>query len=101
MNIWVFRLDRYKKNISKEVLQVEEKPKTYFTTNTAWRTRINKSDIGKVVSYNKVYLLEDDIEKAKNIFTEKIKGEIDYNKNRLCDIESEIKELEILRDTLI
>lgn len=101
MNIWFFKLDRYKKNISKEVIQAEEKPKTYFTTNTTWRTRINKSDIGKVVSYDKIYLLEDDIEKAKNIFAENIKEEIDYNKDRLCDIDSKIKELEMLRDTLI
>lgn len=101
MNLYCFQLDRYEKTIDKKVLQVEEKPKTYITTNTTWKSRISKTDIGKVVSYNKIYLLEDDTEKAKEIFSESINAEIDYNKKRISYIEKDIAGLEELRDFLM
>lgn len=74
----------------KKVLEVEEKPKTYMTVNERWKTRISKSDAGVLSGYsnNTLYLLEDDIEKAKKIFAESLKNKIESEKQK---IESTIK----------
>lgn len=101
MNLYCFQLDRIRKSIDKKVFQVEEKPKTYITTNTTWKSRISKSDLGKVVSYDNIYLLEDDTEKVKEIFSESINAEIDYNKKRVSYIEKDIASLEELRNFLM
>ena len=69
--LYKFSLNSWDKKMSKDVLELEEKPKTYMTTNTTWKTRIRKSDIGKVTEYDEVQLLEDDERKARELFCEK------------------------------
>lgn len=71
--------------VSRTVLEVEEKPKTYMTVNERWKTRILKSDVGVLSGYdnNTLYMLEDDMEKAKSIFAELLKGKIESEKQRM------------------
>lgn len=61
--------------VTKTVLEVEEKPKTYMTVNECWKQRISKSDIGVLSGYDNctLYLLEDDMEKAKKMFAESLR----------------------------
>lgn len=80
MELFKFDLNTWRGvKISRTVLEVEEKPKTYMTVNEHWKTRILKSDIGILSGYDNstLYLLEDDINKAKNIFIESLKGKIE------------------------
>lgn len=100
MQIYKFSFHSWNSEVEKEVLEVEEKPKTYMTTNTTWKTRINKSDIGKLNAYNNVYLLEDDGKKARELFCEKLrsdicteKGKIESANKRISEYENLIKEL--------
>lgn len=37
MKLYKFSFSTYRPNVRKEVLEVEEKPKTYMTTNTSWK----------------------------------------------------------------
>ena len=53
--------------LKKEVLEVEEKPKTYTILGCNWRQRIAKEDIGAVDCRKRVHLLEDDWNKAVGI----------------------------------
>lgn len=96
MKIYKFSFSTYRTYVIKEVLEVEEKPKTYMTTNTTWKTRINKSDIGKVNAYDNVYLLEDDEKKARELFCEKLRSDIHQEQERIKDAEKEIVNLENL-----
>lgn len=82
--------------MSKEALEVEEKPKTYMTTNTSWKTRINKSDIGRVNNYDNVYLLEDNEKEARELFCEKLKSDIQGQQGRIANAKKEIEKLENL-----
>lgn len=100
MKLYKFSFSTYRADVRKEVIDVEEKPKTYITTNTTWKTRINKSDIGRVSAYNNVYLLEDDEKKARELFCEKLrfdihkeKGKIESANKRISEYENLIKEL--------
>lgn len=89
MKLYRFSLCMWKGvNVSREVLEVEEKPKTYMTVNERWKTRISKSDIGVLSGYDNrtLYLLEDDMEKAKSIFAESLKGKIKSEKQRMESI---------------
>lgn len=76
--------------VSRTVLEVEEKPKTYMTVNERWKTRISKSDVGVVSGYSNdtLYLFDDDMEKAKSVFAESLKGKI---KSEKLKIENTIK----------
>lgn len=101
MNIYKFSLCSWNSKVSKEVLEVEEKPKTYMTTNTTWKTRINKSDIGKVNAYGNVYLLEDEEKKARELFCEKLRSDIRTEQGRIEDANKRIAEYEnIIKELL-
>lgn len=100
MKLYKFSFSTYRAYVGKEVIDVEEKPKTYITTNTTWKSRINKSDIGKINIYGDVYLLEDDEKKAREVFCGKLRsdicteqGRIKSANNRISEYENLIKEL--------
>lgn len=91
MYLYKFNLNIYANfAIIREVLEVEEKPKTYITTKSVWKTRILKSDVGVISGYDMltVYLLEDDKEKAREMLVESLKSKVEKEKSR---IEYEIK----------
>lgn len=97
MNIYKFEINAWGENleISNSVLEVEEKPKTYTVKNGRWTSRINKSDIGIVTGYahDTVYLLEDDIEKAKELFFGELNRRISVEENRIEESKKEIYRL--------
>lgn len=71
--------------VSRTVLDVEEKPKTYIEKKQYYSSRISKSDVGVLSGYdnNILYLLDDDIEKAKSMFAESLKGKIESEKRTI------------------
>lgn len=86
MNLYKFYLSTWGgTKVTKAVLEVEEKPKTYMTVNESWKTRILKSEIGVTSGWSNetLYLLEDDIEKAKAIFVESLKGKIESENRKI------------------
>lgn len=101
MKLYKFSFSTYRTDVRKEVLDVEEKPKTYTTTNTAWKSRINKLDVGRSNSYNNVYLLEDDEKKARELFCEKLKSDIQGKLERIKNIEKDIANTENLIKELL
>ena len=91
MNLYKFMLTTYgETKITKQVLEAEEKPKTYSVFDGMWASRVNKKDIGVVNGFSRdtVILLEDDMEKAKEIFAENLKRKILVEKE---SIEQKIK----------
>ena len=85
MKLYRFDLSTWRSvKITKTVLEVDEKPKTYIP-NERWKQRIPKSEIGVASGYSnkRVYLLEDDMEKAKSIFLEVLKGKIESEKRKI------------------
>ena len=79
MKLYKFMLTTYgETKITKQVLEAEEKPKTYSVFDGMWTSRVNKKDIGVASGYfgDTVILLEDDMEKAKEIFAENLKRKI-------------------------
>ena len=96
MKLYKFSFSTYGPGIRKEVLDVEEKPKTYTTTNELWKSRINKSDIGRASTCNVVYLLEDDEKKARELFCEKLKLNIHKEKWKIESANKMISEYENL-----
>lgn len=96
MKLYKFWFNTYELGVRKEVLDVEEKPKTYTTTNTAWKSRISKSDIGKVNAYDNVYLLEDDEQKARELFCDKLRSDIQRQLERIKNMEKDIANTENL-----
>lgn len=83
MYLYKFELNTWREvKITRTVVEVEEKPKTYMTVNEYWRTRILKSDVGVLSGYDNrtLYLLEDDMEKATQIFVESLKSKIEAEK---------------------
>ncbi len=101
MKLYKFSFSTYRSGVRKEVLEVEEKPKTYMTNNTAYKTRINKSDIGRVNLYDNVYLLEDDEKKARELFCEKLRSDICTEKGRIESANERISEYENLIKELL
>lgn len=100
MKLYKFGFSTYRADVRKEVIDVEEKPKTYMTTSKPRKSRISKSDIGKTNAYDDVYLLEDNEEKARELFCEKLKsdirkeqGEIESANKRISEYENLIEEL--------
>lgn len=92
MKLYKFVLDTYgKTKITKRVIEAEEKPKTYSVFDGMWTSRVNKKDIGVVSGFSRdtVILLEDDMEKAKEIFAENLKRKISVEK---ASIEQKIKD---------
>ena len=86
MKLYKFMLDMYvETKITKQVLEAEEKPKTYNVFDGMWTSRVNKKDIGVVREYcrDTVILLEDDMEKAKEIFAENLKRKISDEKESI------------------
>lgn len=96
MKLYKFSFSTYRADVRKEVLEVEEKPKSYITTNTDWKSRINKSDIGRVNAYDNVYLLEDDEQKARELFCEKLRSDICTEQGRIKSANKRISEYENL-----
>lgn len=96
MKLYKFSFSTYMADVRKEVIDVEENPKTYMTTNATWKTRINKSDIGNVDPYNHVYLLEDDEKKARELFCEKLRFNIHKEKWKIESANKMISEYENL-----
>ena len=90
MKLYKCELSTYgKTKITKRVIEAEEKPKTYKVLSGHYFSRINKSDIGIAISLGyTVILLEDDMEKAKEIFAENLKRKILVEKE---SIEQKIK----------
>lgn len=101
MKLYKFSFSTYRSGVRKEVLEVVEKPKTYMATNTTWKTRINKSDIGRVNAYDNVYLLEDNEQKARELFCEKLRSDIRAEKERIEDANMRISEYENLIKELL
>ena len=86
MHLYKFELNTWRKTeITRAVVEVEEKPKTYIKVGSMFNTRILKSDVGVLSGYDNgtLYLLEDDMEKAKGIFVESLKNKIEAEKNRI------------------
>lgn len=101
MKLYKFSFSTYKSEVRKEVLEVAEKPKSYMKTNTACKTRINKSDIGRVNAYDNIYLLEDDEKKARELFCEKLKSDIRTEKRKIENANRRISEYENLIKELL
>ena len=86
MKLYKFMLTTYgETKITKQVLEAEEKPKTYSVFDGMWTSRVNKKDIGVASGYfgDTVILLEDDMEKAKEIFAENLKRKISVEKKSI------------------
>lgn len=92
--------------ITRTVIEAEEKPKTYSVFDGMWTSRVNKKDIGVASGWrgDTVILIEDDIEKVKEIFTENLKRKILDEKEsieekiksgnkRISELEKTIKEI--------
>ena len=75
MKLYRFYLDD--NALAREILDVEEKPKTYTIIGCDWRQRIAKEDIGAVDCRKRVHLLEDDRKKAVDIL-------MDYYSDEKC-----------------
>lgn len=106
MYLYKFRLMYDYKTVVREVIEVEEKPKTYMTTGR-FRSVIKKSDIGICTGFDNsvVFLLEDDISKANKLYIEKLKRmsentkialerKIERTKQEIEDIENGISILQ-------
>ena len=79
MQLYKFVLSTHNSTkITRTVLEAEEKPKTYSVFDGMWTSKVNKKDIGVAIGYygDTVILLEDDMEKAKEIFAENLKRKI-------------------------
>ena len=97
MKLYKFTLSTWKDvKVLREVLEVEEKPKTYMTVNERWKTRILKSDVGVLSGYDNdtLCLLEDDMEKAKSMFAESLKYKIEMEKEKIERCKNKIAEYE-------
>ena len=107
MKLYKFVLSTHNSTkITRIVLEADEKPKTYSVFDGMWTSRVNKNDIGVVSGLigRHVILLEDDIEKAKEIFTQDLKRKISDEKksieakiksgnDRVSELEKTIKEI--------
>ena len=97
MYLYKFELNTWRETkITRTVVEVEKKPKTYIKTGVLSNTRILKSDVGALSGYNNriLYLLEDDMKKATQIFVESLKNKIEAEKKRIQNtIESSNKRI--------
>lgn len=97
MYLYKFELSIWRETkIIRTVVEVEEKPKTYIKVGFMFNTRILKSDVGVLSGYDNgiLYLLEDDMKKATEIFVKSLKNKIEAEKKRIQDaIESSNKKI--------
>ena len=113
MKLYKFVLSSFNgTKIKRTVLEAEEKPKTYSFFDGVWTSRVNKKDIGVVSGWSgdTVILIEDDIEKAKKIFTQDLKRKISDEKesieakiksgnDRISDLEKTIEEIGKIKES--
>ena len=113
MQLYKFVLSTHSSTkITRIVLEAEEKPKTYSIFDGRWTSRVNKKDIGVASGWSgdTVILIEDDIEKAKEIFTQDLKRKISDEKEsieakiksgnkRISDLEKTIEEIEKIKES--
>ena len=86
MYLYKFELNTWiETKITRMVVEGEEKHKTYMTVNERRKTRNFKSGVGGLSGYDNgtLYLLEDDMEKATQIFVESLKNKIEAEKERI------------------
>ena len=104
MQLYKFVLSTYNSTkITRTVLEAEEKPKTYSIFDGRLTSRVNKIDIGVASGWSgdTVILIEDDIEKAKEIFTEDLKRKISDEKKSIEEkIKSGNKRISELKKTI-
>lgn len=97
MYLYKFELNTWRETkITRTVVEVEEKPKTYIKTGVLSNTRILKSDVGVLSGCDNrtLFLLENDMEKATQIFVESLKNKIEAEKKRIQNtIESSNKRI--------
>lgn len=89
MYLYKFELSTWRETkITRTVGEIVEKPKTYMIVNERWKTRILKSDVGVLSGYDNrtLYLLEDDMEKATQIFVESLKNKIEAEKKHIQSV---------------
>ena len=113
MQLYKFVLSTYNSTkITRTVLEAEEKQKTYSIFDGRWTSRVNKMDIGVAIGLrgDTVILIEDDIKKAKEIFTEDLKRKISDEKKsieakiksgneRISELEKTIDEIEEIKES--
>lgn len=63
-----------------------------MSNKTTWKSRILKSDIGKVENFCglTVYLLEDDFSKAKELFISKMENDISTKQKKIDELNNSI-----------
>ena len=113
MKLYKFVLNSFSgTKIKRTVLEAEEKPKTYSVFDGRLTSRLNKNDIGVASGWrgDTVILIEDDIEKAKEIFTQDLKRKISDEKEsieakiksgneRISELEKTIDEIEEIKES--
>lgn len=113
MKLYKFVLSSFNRTkIKRTVLEAEEKPETYSVFDGRWTSRVNKKDIGVASGWSgdTVILIEDDIEKAKEIFTQDLKRKISDEKEsieakiksgneRISDLEKTIEEIGKIKES--
>jgi hypothetical protein len=84
MNLYLFREQNNK--IYRYVLEVEKETDKYFFLkqgNITYRARIHKEvEIGAIVDFGEIFLLEDNFELAKSLFCESHKSSMNWHKER-------------------
>lgn len=113
MKLYKFALSSFNgTKINRTVLEAEEKPKTYSVFDGRRTSRVNKKDIGVASGWSgdNVILIEDDIEKAKEIFTQDLKRKISDEKEsieakiqsgneRISDLEKTVEEIGKIKES--
>lgn len=97
--IYNFELDLSGTKVFKIVLEAKESTGSYEVYNSL--VRLNKSDVGRVIYGRQLFLLEDDAEKALEIFKKKFEadinieqGEILMRKKNIAKIKEKIQKIE-------
>lgn len=103
MKLYKFDFRDYcNKGIKRSVLECEEKPKTFISKDSGFRSRIPKDEIGVVQSWAGLYvlLLEDDFEKAKSIYLDYFSSKIISENIRYeQQIDSYNKIIEVIKES--
>lgn len=92
MVLYKFELNTRKAEITVSEREVEEKPKIYVIKGNVFSMRVRKSDIGIASGYDKetVYLLENNVQKARDIFINMLNEKNESAKRRISDYENDI-----------
>lgn len=96
MNLYEYELTSDGQGITKKTFEVEDKPKTYtFCDKWHYPARIRKEEIGQFGDYrNRIWLTEDNFEKAKSMFLNKLQSEITNCECKIKNWEKELQKLE-------